>query len=286
MAHRVEQVLVARHRTIRCAMLSAARATEGDDAVKQFTAEDGVEIAYDEWGTPSARPPVLLHHGFVADANLNWVGPGVVAALVEAGRHVVALDARGHGRSGKPHDPARYGEQAMARDLRQLIDIVGASEVDLGGYSMGAVVSLIAAADEPRIRRLVVGGVGAGVVELGGVDTRVIDNVALVAALEADDPATITDPEAAGFRLFADATGGDRLALAAHARVVHATPIALDRITAPTLVLVGDADPLAARPHVLADAIPDARLELVSGDHLGALGDPRAAPAMVDFLAG
>jgi hypothetical protein len=36
---------------------------------------------------------------------------------------------------------------------------------------------------------------------------------------------------------------------------------------------------------VLADAIPDARLQIVSGDHMGALGDPRFAPAIVDFLA-
>lgn len=254
--------------------------------MENFTAGDGVVIAYDTWGTPTDRPPVLLHHGFVADANLNWVAPGVVGALVDSGRHVVALDARGHGRSGKPHDPARYGEQAMARDLRTLVDVIGAPVVDLAGYSMGAVVALIAAADDRRIRRLVVGGVGAGVVELGGVDTRVLDTAGLAAAFEADDPATIADPEAAGFRMFADAIGADRRALAAHARVVHASPVALDRITAPTLVLAGDADPLAARPEVLARAIPDARLELVTGDHLGAVGDPRFAAGLVEFLGG
>ena len=253
--------------------------------MKQFTAADGVEIAYDEWGTPSGHPPVLLHHGFVADANLNWVATGVVGALVDAGRHVVALDARGHGRSGKPHDPALYGEPVMARDLRTLIDVVGASQVDLVGYSMGAVVSLITAPEEPRIRRLAVGGVGAGIVELGGLDTRAIDNVALAAALEANDPSTITDAGAQGFRLFADAIGADRMALAAHARMVHASPIALDRIAAPTLVLAGDADPLAARPQVLADAIAGARLQLVAGDHLGAVGDPAFTAALVEFLA-
>lgn len=254
--------------------------------MEHFTAGDGVVIAYDAWGTPTDRPPVLLHHGFVADANLNWVAPGVVGALVDRGRHVVALDARGHGRSGKPHDPACYGEQAMARDLRTLVDVIGAPVVDLAGYSMGAVVALIAAADDRRVRRLVVGGVGAGVVELGGVDTRVLDSAGLAVALEADDPAAIADPEAAGFRMFADAIGADRRALAAHARVVHAAPVALDRITAPTLVLAGDADPLAARPEVLARAIPDARVELVTGDHLGAVGDPRFAAGLVEFLGG
>jgi pimeloyl-ACP methyl ester carboxylesterase len=256
-----------------------------DDGVEQFIADDGVEIVYDEWGGPSDRPPVVLHHGFVADANVNWVMPGVVAALVDAGRHVVTVDARGHGRSGKPHDPARYGEARMSRDLRMLVDILGPAEFDLVGYSMGAIVALITATDEPRLRRLAIGGVGAGVAELGGVDTRVLDNAKLVAAFQADDPATIADPETAGFRAFADMIGGDRRALAAHAQVVHAEPIALDRIAVPTLVLAGDADPLAARPQVLADAIPGARLEVVSGDHTGAIGDPRFIPTLVEFLA-
>ncbi len=252
--------------------------------MEQFMAGDGVEIAFHRWGTPSGEPPVLLHHGFVADGPLNWEAPGIVGALVAAGRHVVAIDARGHGRSGKPHDPARYGETAMARDLRLLADILGAERYDLAGYSMGAVVSLLVAAADPRVRRLVVGGVGAGVVELGGLDTRAVDNLALVAALEADDPATVADPGARGFRMFADAVGADRLALAAHSRVVHASPIGLDRITAPTLVVAGDADVLAARPEVLADAIPGARLQVVSGDHMAALADPAFTAALVAFL--
>src|SRR6266851_228986 len=138
----------------------------------RFASFDGVEIAYHTWGTAGELPPVILHHGFIANANVNWVLPGIVTALTNAGRQVVALDARGHGDSGKPHDPVFYGEEKMVQDLRRLFDSVGASRVDLVGYSMGAIVSLIAASQDERIRRLVVGGVGAGVVELGGVDTR------------------------------------------------------------------------------------------------------------------
>jgi pimeloyl-ACP methyl ester carboxylesterase len=251
-----------------------------------ITAADGVEIVYDTWGEPTERPPVVLHHGFMADGTVNWVMPGVVAALEAAGRHAVVLDARGHGRSGKPHDADRYGEAAMARDVAGLVDALGADRYDLVGYSMGAIVSLIAATQDPRIRRLVVGGVGAAVVELGGVDTRVLDNAKLVAALEADDPTTIADPEAAGFRMFADAIGADRRALAAQARRVHAEPIPLDRITAPTLLIAGEADPLAARPEVLAGAIPGARLARVPGDHMSAVADPGFARLMIAFLAG
>jgi pimeloyl-ACP methyl ester carboxylesterase len=252
--------------------------------VERFTSWDGAEIVYDVWPADGGTP-VVLHHGFIADAAVNWVRPGVVAALVAAGHPVVALDARGHGRSGKPRDPASYGEAVMARDLSALLDRLGEPQVDLVGYSMGAVVALIAASQERRIRRLVVGGVGAAIVELGGVDTRVLPSEALIAALRADDPAAIDDRASAEFRAFADATGADRDALAAQAAAVHASPIPLDRITAPTLVIAGDADPLAARPKVLAAALPHAEVRLVAGDHLAAVGDPAFAAAIVDFLA-
>src|SRR2546422_1817204 len=176
----------------------------------RFTSFDGVEIAYQTWGTAGPLPPVILHHGFIVDATINWVRPGVVTALTNAGRHVVALDARGHGASSKPHDPSFYGEEKMVQDLRHLFTLVGATSVDLVGYSMGAIVSLIAASQDERIRRLVVGGVGAGVVEQGGVDTRVVARTAIVAALQTHDPSTITNPVAAAFRSFADRVGADR----------------------------------------------------------------------------
>jgi pimeloyl-ACP methyl ester carboxylesterase len=287
-------------------------------AVKSFTSWDQLEIAYHEWG-PECAPaaPVVLHHGFVADAHSNWLAPGVVDALLGAGRRVIAPDARGHGRSQKPHDPARYGEQRMARDLAVLIDVIGADEVDLVGYSMGAIVALIYASggedreaggrehpemrrgERPdgrtlartgrqaggRVRRLVVGGVGSGVIECGGVDRRAVSNESIIEALRVENPATLASPEAAAFRRLADAMGGDREALVAQASSIFRGEIQLERIAAPTLVLAGDADPLAVRPEVLAAAIPQATLRILSGNHMQAVADPRFAKSIVDFLA-
>ena len=251
-----------------------------------FRTWDGIEIAYQEWGgEQSGLPTVVLHHGFVADADSNWVATGVLEALLEAGRRVVAPDARGHGRSEKPHDPDRYGEERMARDLAALVELIGEPQVDLVGYSMGAVVSLLFASAEDRVRRLAIGGVGSGVVECGGVDRRSVSQEAIVAALQAGDPAEIDDPGALLFRQLADALGSDRLALVAHARSVYQGGVELERISAPTLVLAGDEDPLADRPEALIEAIPDATLRLLHGNHIGALGDPGFRTAVVDFLA-
>ena len=173
----------------------------------------------------------------------------------------------------------------MARDVSTLIDTLGADEVDLVGYSIGAIVSLIVASHELRVGRLIIGGVGAGVVERGGVDTRAISADKLAEALRAQDPSTITDSAAKAFRTFADATGPDLVALAAQASTAHQEQIPLEQISAPTLILVGRDDNLATRPQVLADAIPGAELAVIGGDHLGAVGDPAFAPAIVEFVS-
>jgi pimeloyl-ACP methyl ester carboxylesterase len=254
--------------------------------VARYTTWDGIEIAYQTWGEAATdAPPVVLHHGFVVDAQVNWVATGVVDALVAAGRRVVAPDARGHGSSDKPHDPASYGESRMARDLGVLLDLLAAPAIDLVGYSMGAVVSLLLASADERVRRLAVGGVGSGVVECGGVDRRTIPKGAVSDALTVEDPATIESPGAAAFRTLADAVGADRVALAAQAASIHRDGVDFERISAPALVFAGDADPLAVRPEVLAHAIPHATLRIFAGDHLSVFGDTRLVPAIVDFLA-
>ena len=53
--------------------------------VERFPSFDGVEIVYRTWGQPSARPPVVLHHGFVTDGPSNWEATGVVDALLLLG---------------------------------------------------------------------------------------------------------------------------------------------------------------------------------------------------------
>ncbi len=254
--------------------------------MKTFTTWDDIQIAYQEWGgDETSSPPVLLHHGFVVDANANWVVPGVVDALLAAGHKVIAPDARGHGHSEKPHDHGSYGEQRMARDLAVLLDVVDAPQIDLVGYSMGAIVSLIYASGGERVRRLIVGGVGSGVVECGGVDRRAVSNDSIIEALSAEDPSTLEVPEAVAFRRLADALDADRVALLAQASSIFRGDIPLERISARTLVLAGDVDPLAVRPEVLADAIPDATLRIVPGNHVEAVADPGFTQAIVDFLA-
>ncbi|WP_020668457.1 alpha/beta fold hydrolase [Amycolatopsis nigrescens] len=251
-----------------------------------FTSFDGLELNYTIWAgqsTTGERPPVVLQHGFAADTNANWIGPGVVAALRTAGFTVISLDARGHGRSAKPHEEDRYREDTMARDVSAMLDELKLAEVALVGYSMGAIIALAVTIGDERIRRLVVGGVGRGIVVSGGVDTSVVTPEMISTALLAEDTAGLP-PQSAPFRALADALGADREALAALARAVTSGPLELAAIKVPTLVLVGDADPLAAEPERLSAAISGAELRKVPGDHLTAVMDPAFSEALVKFL--
>jgi pimeloyl-ACP methyl ester carboxylesterase len=248
-----------------------------------FTTDDGVTIVYGRWEGPDARPPLVLHHGFTGDTLRDWIETGIVAAINSAGRTVIAPDARGHGRSGKPHRADAYGEGRMAQDLSQLIDAIGVDQVDLLGFSMGAIVALIAATEEARIRRLITIGVGAAVVERGGVDTGAMPRGELADALESETGDPVSNERV---QAFLEGLGGrdvDRVALAMVARAVQG-PIPLDRIMCPTLVLAGEVDPLAQRPEVLAKAIPGAQLEVIAGDHGTAITNPDFAASVLSFL--
>jgi pimeloyl-ACP methyl ester carboxylesterase len=110
-----------------------------------FTASDGIKLHYLEAGRGS---PVVLVHGYTGTAEGNWFRNGVAEALAKNHR-VVAIDCRGHGKSDKPRDPAKYGPQ-MARDVIELIDHLKIDKAHVHGYSMGGLIvtQLLATAPE------------------------------------------------------------------------------------------------------------------------------------------
>jgi pimeloyl-ACP methyl ester carboxylesterase len=73
----------------------------------------GVPIHYEVAGQ---GPPVVLVHGFMSSMD-SWVRTGWVEFLMARGRSAVRLDVRGHGGSGKPHDPTAYENPRMPGDV-------------------------------------------------------------------------------------------------------------------------------------------------------------------------
>jgi pimeloyl-ACP methyl ester carboxylesterase len=49
---------------------------------------------------------------------------------------VIAFDLRGHGQSGKPHEPRAYGRE-MGLDVVRLLDHLGIARAHVVGYSLG-----------------------------------------------------------------------------------------------------------------------------------------------------
>lgn len=248
----------------------------------ELHAPDGTALHYEVFGGDGPRPvPVVLLHGFAADTHTNWLRPGVVDVLVAAGWRVVGLDARGHGRSGKPHDDAAYAGTTMTDDVGAVLDHLGAGAAHVAGYSMGAYTALRFAIADPRVRSLVLGGVGGRVLQRGAVDRR-----AIAEGLVAEDRRSITDPTARAFRFFAEATKADRYALAAVQRALAPPLPDLGAVPVPTLVVAGEADTMAGSVDDLAAAIPGAKAVTVPGDHINVPTKPEFAAAVAEFLDG
>jgi pimeloyl-ACP methyl ester carboxylesterase len=150
-------------------------------------------------------------------------------------KHFFGWPGLGH----QPHDPLIGGID----DLVRLVTAHMREPVDLVAQSMGGVIAARLALERPdRVRRLVL------TVTSGGVD---------MAGLGASDwrvDYRRSFPEAAAWITDSRAS----------------PPLPVERITAPTLLIWGDADPIspvAVGKH-LAERIPDARLHVVpGGDH-------------------
>ena len=160
-----------------------------------FFDSDGVKIHYEERGQGE---PVVLVHGFASSAQNNWGATGCLDLLARNYR-VVALDCRGHGQSGKPHDRAAYLSSIMEDDVIRMMDQVGIGRALLMGYSMGGRISMGLLVRYPeRFRAVVLGGIGQGI----AVNDSVRRN-AIVEGLLAADTGAVQAETPKQFRRFA-----------------------------------------------------------------------------------
>lgn len=247
----------------------------------QSFSSDGVKIAYLDEGERS-NPPVLLIHGFASNTKTNWVSPGWVSFLVDAGFRVVSIDNRGHGLSEKLYELEDYGAPLMAEDARRLLDHLGIERTYVMGFSMGARISAFLTMAHPE--RVIA-------VEFGGLGINMVRGMAgtgpIAAALEAPSLEDVTNPTARTFRSFAERTGSDLKALAACIRSSRKkiTAEALATIATPVLVAVGSNDVIGGSPHELAALMANAEaFEIEDTDHMSSVGDKQHKARVRDFF--
>lgn len=222
----------------------------------------GPRLFYQDGG---AGPPVVLLSSATMSSAM-WEVP--MAGLTGAGRRCIAYDRRGHGRSDQPWDG--YDYDTLADDLAAVLDRLDLTGVTLVGCAIGAgeIVRCLARHGSRRVARIVL--VSTTTPSLlrstdhpDGLDPAILPQV--LAGIRADR-AGFTRATAGPFLVGAGA-GAEDVPLSAAAvsalealvmqaslrateevyRTLYATDLRTDlaAVDVPTLVVHGDADPLA-----------------------------------------
>ncbi|MDP9026956.1 MAG: alpha/beta hydrolase [Actinomycetota bacterium] len=248
---------------------------------RRVMSADGVPIATYEWGDPDA-PVVVAVHGFASSAISNWHVTGWTRELTRAGFRVIAIDQRGHGESGKPHDPAMYTMDALVTDLLTVVDTYLIDEFALLGYSLGARVGWHTALElAERLTRAVLGGIPDG-------DPltrfRVDEARGFVAGgSRSDDRLTMTYLDMAA--AMPDNDLGALISLVEGMRG-GAQPDAADPPQQPVLFATGTQDPILEQSRRLAEATPHGSfLAIPDRNHFNAPTSKAFRVAGVEFLA-
>ena len=209
-----------------------------------------------------AGPPLLLLHG-------NGEDSGYFSQQIDlfARRYTVyALDTRGHGRT--PRGTAPFTIDQFAEDLLDFMDEHDMAQARILGFSDGGNIALSFALKNPeRVRRLVLNGAN---LDPSGVKP------------------SVQIPIFLGYKIASLFAKYD-LKAKQHAELLglmvnhpHIDPAALEDLFVPTLVIVGTKDMIKDSHTVLiANSLPNSRLEVIAGDHFIAAKNPEAFNAVV-----
>ena len=258
--------------------------------VGQFFDSNGVKIHYTVEGQGE---PVILVHGFAANADANWRVPGITEALAKE-YQVICLDNRGHGLSDKPHEQLKYGVE-FCNDIVRLMDHLKIQKAHVIGYSMGSFITLKLGTLYPD-RLLSFAPCGAGWERKDDPNDR---REEIAKALENDNDFTplfkaISPPgKLPGSRGLLSINyilnkTNDTKALAAVMRSLSdiiVTEEALRASKVPSISIVGTEDPLRTGVDRMKDVMDKHETVYIDGtDHITTIRDPKFLDALRAFL--
>lgn len=238
---------------------------------------DGARLAVHRLGQGR---PVLLLHGLFSSAEVNWIKYGHAARIADAGFEAIMPDLRAHGASAAPQDAAAYPADVLVKDLFALVEGLGLSDFDLGGFSLGARTAVKAVIAGLAPRRLVLGGMGlGGLVRWGGRSDFFLDVIDRFGTIERGDPAYFAQAFMKTMKI--DPVAARLLLLS----VEGATIADLGRLTMPTLVVCGAEDQDNGSAPELAGSLADARYVEIPGTHMSCVTQRQLGEAIASFLA-
>jgi pimeloyl-ACP methyl ester carboxylesterase len=259
-------------------------------AADRYFDSAGVRIHYVERGT---GPAVVLVHGFTGAVQCCWVENGILPDLARDHR-VIALDLRGHGLSGRPHDPAAYDE--IGRDVIRLMDHLGLRRAHVVGFSLGGIILAKLLTTEPdRFISAVLAGAAprrarAGESDLAAEEAaREIEKgnyrTLILSTAPTDEPPPSDAVVLERSRVILE--GNDPLAHAALMRARRALLVAdadIAAVRVPTMAIVGSADPALPRVQGLKKRWPELKLVVIEGATHSAR-HPRSVLTRAEFVA-
>jgi pimeloyl-ACP methyl ester carboxylesterase len=244
-------------------------------------AVNGVTLWYELTGSG----PFLVQIGGAVSAHEGYatVTPAMAQYFT-----VLDYDHRGYGRSDRPPGQ-EYTVDVWVDDLAALLDALDIPRLHVHGGSMGGFVAAAFAARYPeRVERLVIGGAVAKCDRMSRTQFRIWKALAAAYGVDSEELALHLTTHAFS-RAYLDSLGesavdemrevtarnvtGEVFAAACDLMIATDTRGELDRITAPTLVMVGEHDvitPLDAGPdgagaRYMAERIPRAELCVLDG---------------------
>jgi pimeloyl-ACP methyl ester carboxylesterase len=243
-----------------------------------FTNNRGVRIHYETIGKGR---PVILHHGTMGSGS-DWTDLGYVEAM-KKDYQLVLLDARGHGSSDKPHEPAAYDLSLRVLDVVSVLNDLNLAKADFFGYSLGGWIGFgLAKHAHSRINSFVLGAAHP-----------YAENLQPFRDL-------IPSSEEA-FAAHIDQVFGNTLKPAMRERLLNNDLEALRRLTQdrtsiadvlplmrmPCLLFVGELDPRLALVKECASVLPNATLFTLPGcGHVAAIAQMHAiVPRVKSFLS-
>jgi pimeloyl-ACP methyl ester carboxylesterase len=254
-----------------------------EPGARAIVTANGVALCVQDFGDP-ADPAILLIHG--AATSMGGWNDRFCARLASSGRFVIRYDHRDTGESvSYPTGAPGYGLHDLIDDAIGILDVYGIARAHWVGTSMGGGIAIGAALEHPaRVASLTLIGTspgGAGLPEMSreflahisgpGPDFRnraaVLDHFVALLRIFAAGSAEFDAAEPAlreGLNAEFDRTTNLASSQVNHFVMETGAPIRarLAGITAPTLVIHGEKDPIFPLGHgrALADEIPGATL--------------------------